>query len=293
MANVMSATKSTQKILKTALITVAHILWNCDAARAAWSEAPRVIQKCAINDSDFLRIFCELYERLEFEDLELAAIIAQRLWHRRNQWVFENKFMPPNCLLDGAEESLKNFKEIHALPSISGSRAPAPSASWNPPSVDTVKINWDAAIDKRKNLMGVGIIVRNNLGAVLATQCAVQKFILDPSVAEAIGAKLGAELGRFLGLHSIFLEGDASEVVSALNREEEGFSRMGSIIAEAREVLREFSEWKVASVRRGCNNAAHQLAKLAVSQNLSQFWMYSYPSCISQIVLAERLLSPD
>jgi len=273
--------------------SAAHSLWNCDAARAVWSEASRAIQKCAINDSDFFRIFCELYERLEIEDLELAAMIAQRLWHRRNQWVFENKFMPPKCLLDGAEDSMKNFKEIQAFPSISGSRAPAPSVSWNPPNVDTVKINWDAAIDKRKNLMGVGIIVRNNFGAVLATQCAVQKFILDPSVAEAIGAKLGADLGRFLGLDSIVLEGDASEVVSALNREEEGFSRMGSIIVEARKVLRDFSVWKVASVRRNCNNAAHQLAKLAVRQNLSQIWMYSYPSCISEIVLKERLLSPD
>jgi hypothetical protein len=153
-------------------------------------------------------------------------------------------------------------------------------------------VNWDAAVDKRKNLMGVGIIVRNNLGAVIATQCAVQKFILDPSVAEAIGAKLGAEFGRTLGLYSIFLEGDTSEVVSALNREEEEFSRMGSIIAEARKILKEFPVWKVGSVRRGCNNAAHQLAKLAVSQNLSHIWMDSYPSCISEIVLAERLLSP-
>jgi len=104
---------------------------------------------------------------------------------------------------------------------------------------------------------------------------------------------LGADLGRTLGLYSIFLEGDASEVVSALNREEEVFSRMGSIIAEARKILLEFPVWKVASVRRGCNNAAHQLAKFAVSQNLSQIWMYSYPSCLSDIVLAERLLSPD
>jgi len=46
--------------------------------------------------------------------------------------------------------------------------------------------------------------------------------------------------------------------------------------------------WRVSSVRRGCNNAAHQLARLAVSQELNQIWMYSFPSCISESVTAER-----
>jgi hypothetical protein len=109
---------------------------------------------------------------------------------------------------------------------------------------------------------------------------------LDPAISEAIGAKMGAELGRSLGLHSIFLEGDASVVVSALNREEQEFSRLGSIIVATRKILREFLVWKVGSVRRSCNNAAHQLARLVVSQVLNQTWMDSYPSCISEIVFA-------
>jgi hypothetical protein len=32
--------------------------------------------------------------------------------------------------------------------------------------------------------MGVGIVVRNHAGRVLAAQCLVQKFIVDPSTAE-------------------------------------------------------------------------------------------------------------
>jgi hypothetical protein len=268
-----------------------HTLWSCEAARAVWSESPRAIQKCAIDAPDFLGIFSHLCDRLELEDLELSAIIAQRLWHRRNQWVFENNFSPPKCLLTGAKESLQSFKEVNTLPSNPGARDSVSSLSWNPPNVDIVKVNWDAAVDKHKNIMGVGIIARDNSGVVIAAQCAVQKFILDPSVAEAIGAKMGAELGRALGLYSIFLEGDASVVVSALNREEEEFSKMGSIITETRKILMEFPSWKVGVVRRCCNNVAHLLAKLAVSQNLNKIWMDSYPSCISDTVLAERLLS--
>lgn len=114
---------------------------------------------------------------------------------------------------------------------------------------------------------------------------------MDPAVAEAIGAKMGADLGRLLGLHSIFLEGDASTVVAALKREEEEFNRFGSIIVETREALKFFPGWEVGFVRRSCNNAAHQLARLAVSQELNQIWMDSYPSCIPETVIAERCLN--
>jgi len=87
---------------------------------------------------------------------------------------------------------------------------------------------------------------------------------VDPAVAEAIGAKMGAALGRLLDLQSIFLEGDASAVVAALKRDDEEYSRFGSIITEAREILKVFPDWEVGVVRRSCNNVAHQLAKLAV-----------------------------
>jgi len=162
---------------------------------------------------------------------------------------------------------------------VANSFSPSPTSQnppslpgWKPPNADTVNVNWDAAVDKRKNLMGVGVIARNHSGEVLAAQCAVQRYIVDPAVAKAIGAKMGI----------------ACAVVAALKRDEEEYNRFGSIIIEAREALKYFPEWEVGFVRRNCNNVAHQLARLAVSQELNQIWMYSFPSCISESVTAER-----
>lgn len=266
--------------------TSGHVLWNCDVARAVWSESPRAMQKCAVEANDFSLIFNHLCERLSVEDLELAAVIAHRIWLRRNQWVFENSFLPPKCLLKGAADSLLQFRMANSLSPNSASQISPSVTGWKPPSADTVKVNWDAAIDKRKNLMGVGDIARNHFGEVLAAQCAVQRYIVDPAVAEAIGAKMGAALGRLLGLQSIFLEGDASAVVAALKRDDEEYNRFESI-----ETLKVFPEWDVGAVRRNCNNVAHQLAKLVVSQELNQIWLYSFPSCIFDAVYAERGLS--
>ncbi len=53
-----------------------HVLWDCDATRAVWTESSRAIQKCAIEADEFSNIFNYLSDRLNQEEIELAAIIA-------------------------------------------------------------------------------------------------------------------------------------------------------------------------------------------------------------------------
>jgi hypothetical protein len=101
-------------------------------------------------------------------------------------------------------------------------------------------VNWEASIDRWTNLIGVGVIVHDHVGTILAAQCSVHKYILDPTRAKAIGAKMGAELERDLGLHSILLEGDAHAVITVLNREDEDLSRFESVIVETRDFKRFF-----------------------------------------------------
>jgi hypothetical protein len=57
--------------------------------------------------------------------------------------------------------------------------------------------------------------------------CSVQRYIYDPTVAEAYGAPQAAEFGRFLGLNSVILEGDALAIISALGRTEVDDSNYG------------------------------------------------------------------
>lgn len=104
--------------------------------------------------------------------------------------------MNPKCLISGVRESIEMFRKAHATPLSIGPREHIIQVVWKPPTADSFKVNWDASIDRWKNLMGVGVIIRDHVGSVLAAQCSVQKYILDPTTIEAIGAKLGAELGQ-------------------------------------------------------------------------------------------------
>lgn len=68
------------------------------------------------------------------------------------------------------------------------------------------------------------------------------------------------ELCRDLGIQAILLEGDAKEIVYALEHEGGALGRYGSIVADTRSLLSNFHSWLVKYVRREGNEVAHKLA---------------------------------
>ena len=51
-----------------------------------------------------------------------------------------------------------------------------------------MKTNWDAALDILNKRIGAGVVVRDELDAVLASMATTVPFITDPTVAEAVAA---------------------------------------------------------------------------------------------------------
>jgi len=110
--------------------------------------------------------------------------IKGRIWTKLNDW--KEKLLTH----EGKEILLKTV--IQAIPTytmvalLNGGHNP--SSQWSVPAVGNFKINWDAALDGCKKLMGVGIVARDLLERVMATMCAFLPYIRDPTTAEAIGA---------------------------------------------------------------------------------------------------------
>jgi len=59
--------------------TSRHLLWWSRVSIKVWAGSSRLIQKCVTQEGNFLTIFEDLSSRLEIEELELVAMIAQRL----------------------------------------------------------------------------------------------------------------------------------------------------------------------------------------------------------------------
>jgi hypothetical protein len=90
---------------------------------------------------------------------------------------------------------------------------------WTPPPIGWCKANWDVAFNKELQRVGVGVIVRDNNGRVLAAKSFTKRGVLKPLIGETMASYYAAQLCNQLGLQKVILEGDAKTVVEAINGE--------------------------------------------------------------------------
>jgi hypothetical protein len=229
--------------------TNGHALWWCDSAQAVWGNCEGPIQKSSVVAEDFFGIFSYLCARLEKEDLELFAVIANKIWSRRNKVVFGGSLLPPSILIKEATKLLGDFRKHFAITVELVNGGFSSHNRWLKPEINRIKINWDATLDGRKKIMGMGIVARDCLGVVKATMCADISYIRDPIVAEAIGARGAAQFGHEIGFSSIELEGDARENILTLGDHLNAESFYGNLVSETRQILESFRSWRVSHVR--------------------------------------------
>jgi len=265
------------------------VLWWCDFARAVWRSCEGPIQKSSVVAEDFFGIFAYLYATLEVEDLKLFAVIAHKIWSRQNRVVFGGSVLPPSILIKEALELLGDFRKDSATTIDLVNGGQTLHSRWLKPATNSIKINWDAAMDGRKKIMGMGIVARDCHGEVKAAMCDIIPYIRDSTAAEAIAARRAVQFGCDMGFDSIELKGDAREIILALGNFVEADSIYGNTVLEARQRLESFHSWRISHVRREGNMAAHLLAKFAVSQPSQCVWFNYCPSVLVNVVNVELI----
>ncbi|XP_059440309.1 uncharacterized protein LOC132172759 [Corylus avellana] len=169
--------------------TVGHVLWTCPAAVDVWAECMKLIQKCSSTEVSFVHVLEMLHGRLEEDGMQLVAVIARLLWLRKNKVIFGGDFQSPSTLHKLAHEQVDLFMKTEEGRWVQRPQQSNPVVQrWHTPPVGVVKINWDAAVDKDGEKMGIGIIARDHNGLILAAQVASRQYITDPTTAEALAA---------------------------------------------------------------------------------------------------------
>ena len=89
-----------------------------------------------------------------------------------------------------------------------------------------------------------------------------------------------------LGFKDVLLESDSLEVVQALCKEECTWGRYGTLINDSKLLFQQAHAWKACHVKRSANEAAHRLAKLALTMCEERIWREDYPLCVQNVVIA-------
>ena len=137
--------------------------------------------------------------------------------------------------------------------------------------------------------VGVGMVLRDYDGLLVACKSVVLPFCCSVKEAEAIGLREG--LQWLLELHhlEVDVELDAKIMVDAFHLEPLAIDEFGCIIGDCRGLVAN-SYFFIQFVKQQANRLAHCLARV-VRSHASSFISFSIPSILDDTLLADLLIS--
>ncbi|KAF5481456.1 hypothetical protein F2P56_002104 [Juglans regia] len=207
-----------------------------------------------------------MVNRLDVVQLDQVTVILYKIWARRNCFVFKNIFNSPLVLVKSALNDVEVLHESHLRLTYDAARLPQQitEVEWRPPADPFYKLHFDAAFDSEKRLMGIGILVRNSRGEMLAVVSAPKSHICPAFSAECYALLRSIKLCQELCLYQVVLEGDAKAVVDSVNGYNNSHSWQGLLIDDIQFLIKGHADWNLIFTKRTRNKAAHNATKLGM-----------------------------
>ena len=158
---------------------------------------------------------------------------------------------------------------------------------WKPPDFGQFKVNYDGAIFREQGRAGIGVVIRNSDGAVLASLS--QQIPLPTIVAqvEALAARRAAEFALEIGIDQVIIEGDFEVIYKDLIDPRPSLAQHRHLICDVLHLAIVFSLCSFNNVGWTGNNVAHNLARRAISTHDLNVWIEEVPPDILQFVQAD------
>lgn len=161
------------------------LIWACPTAQDAWGCGPVKRQKLYTDRLSFLNLVEVLSERCDWEEIELRVVLAWKIWLHQNSIVYGGPFAYPGQIV---REAMATMEDFHRFNEKNGSAVLQENQAltiWKPPNQGICKANWDAVVNVNKGQIGVGIIVCDCEGIILACRSSTYFFVVDPTMAQA------------------------------------------------------------------------------------------------------------
>ncbi|KAJ1396828.1 Ribonuclease H-like superfamily [Sesbania bispinosa] len=214
--------------------------------------------------------------------------MCYEIWQARNKKVFEQRDTSLQTLLNRVSNSLQTGERSN--PHLGGCPRSAATRveQWSPPPIRWFKVNVDAA-HAAGEVWGVGIIIRDEHGVVLAAASRRISSLPDPGLAEAMGIRLAILFAVEMCFDRVVVESDCKTIVEIFQSNSLCHSYQGMIIQDCITLSRCFSSFQIKHVRRAGNMCAHLLAKYGCSHPENN-WIEENPHYIA-LALAQDNLS--
>ena len=213
---------------KTEGETGIHALWNYGVAQDVWAGCSIRVQKCVGNQADLLQLMEEFIDRLSTDELEQFLVQAWIIGNQRNGLIHGKKLQAPELLIKRAQDFTAEFRRAN-IQLLVPTTIPTPTR-WTPPPLARFKLNFDALIFQEGGAFGIGAIIRNDRGEVMASLSTKGPPVACSEEAEILACRRAVEFALECGFTELVIEGDNQAIMTALSSRRGLVSRLGHII---------------------------------------------------------------
>ncbi|XP_062028922.1 uncharacterized protein LOC133744912 [Rosa rugosa] len=153
------------------------------------------------------------YSSLSSEDFAFLLVLLWAVWKERNKRVWNNKFQSLSQVHFQAVTLFQSLKLALSTRTVRVGRRPR---LWSPPPSGWFKVNMDGAFDGAGHRGGLGVVVRDEGGQVIAGACASVSVVLSLVLVEAFAGRLACQVVERFGLAPVVFETDCLQDANVL-----------------------------------------------------------------------------
>ncbi|KAL5766513.1 hypothetical protein ACOSP7_017130 [Xanthoceras sorbifolium] len=247
---------------KLGIETPVHAIWGCCHLKPVRLEFPTLSHLRLHNEGAVQEFFCVCLSLLQISEMEELCVVWWRLWFLRNKAVRSSLVLDVEDVVPWSRAYLADFC---AAPFSVRPPKPLRFEKWVAPSPGWFKLNSDAAVDVSNNRIGLGVVIRDGHGAVVAALAKGLNSLLSVDCAESLAILEGIRFAHSLGISPVGVESDSASVVGLINKKAPPSSELGLIISNILSFEGFLSVRQFSFQPRQCNRVAHDLAKLGVN----------------------------
>ena len=161
-----------------------------------------------------MQLFANLMHKPIEEELKFFLVQGWLIWNQRNLILHGENLQEPGRLNARANSLLAKYKDAQtqlAVPESNGH-----SQVWQPPKGTMYKLNFDEAVFVDMTTLGIGVIIWNDRGQVMATLSSKSHAVMDSEEAEVLVCRKALEFAVDAGFSELIVEGDNINVINSI-----------------------------------------------------------------------------
>ena len=265
--------------------TTGHLFWRCPRDQEVWQHTKLHFSFDPHSISSFFDLLWNLMVVRKYDEERVAMVVtvAWAIWANRNEVRNGKRKRTGRDIVQWTSQYLAGYLAANDSPRFTSPETLIPH--WTPPMGLRYKVNVDGAVFRSQKTAGVGVVVRDSNGLVVAALSRKINSPLGALEVEAKAVEAGISFARDIGIADFTVEGDSLVVYNSLSGQSDPPSSVAHVISGILGMYGIGLWIDFSHIRRQGNRPAHLLAKYASNLDDYMTWMEENPCFLEQALL--------